>query len=224
LPAAQLNRYPKTQMGLTLGIGELVLASEEDDLEFLDECRARFALLSQVLMEHGLPAHAEPENFEFPPSQCSIVSFPYSRLRYLRRFAAHVLGSRGRVPPLLEEDNDPTTDPIVERLNTPEYHLIYHSDCEGYYVPIDFPQVIVDERVTGLMIGSTYRLLDELSRIAPFLEIKLDNGKLSDRDAQKLNTEILKGSGEFVAEKLAWFALYDAARQSLLCKSAIVFG
>jgi hypothetical protein len=26
-------------------------------------------------------------------------------------------------------------------------HPIHHPDCEGYYVPVDFGQVIVDERL-----------------------------------------------------------------------------
>src|SRR3569833_2181725 len=40
-------------------------------------------------------------------------------------------------------------------------HLIHHSDCEGYYVPVDFEQVLTDERLPGGYLGSSMRLLTE---------------------------------------------------------------
>jgi hypothetical protein len=50
-------------------------------------------------------------------------------------------------------------------------HLIHHSDCEGYYVPVDFGQVIVDERLAGGYLGSSVRLLAETRRIAAALDL-----------------------------------------------------
>ncbi len=48
-------------------------------------------------------------------------------------------------------------------------HLIHHSDCEGYYVPVEFGPVLVDEELSGGALGSSVRLLAELRALAEAL-------------------------------------------------------
>jgi hypothetical protein len=44
-----------------------------------------------------------------------------------------------------------------------ESHLLCHSDCAGYYLPIDFDDIIVDNkgknRIAGDILCSSYRHL-----------------------------------------------------------------
>lgn len=50
-------------------------------------------------------------------------------------------------------------------------HLVNHSDCEGYYLPVDFPQPTwistTREPESALSIGSSQRLLEELCEMLP---------------------------------------------------------
>ena len=67
--------------------------------------------------------------------------------------------------------------------------------------------------------------MDELVRIAPHLGIRLNDGILSDDDAEELSRQILNDdAGDYATEKMVWFALFDAAEQSIEYRSAILFG
>jgi len=80
-------------------------------------------------------------------------------------------------PDPLEKAHGAVDDPLLKKAYTtfpgepagPFDHLIYHSDCEGYYVPADFLQVIIDERLAGGQLGSSVRLLAETRYIAAAL-------------------------------------------------------
>ena len=209
-------------MGLTIGIGELVLAAAEGDPESLDSINAAFDAVSAVLEEHGLTRHVEPSDFEIPLSRSPIESFPYSRLHCLRRFAAHVWKT-GKVPGPVTGDQCASDDSVLETMYSPKYHLLYHSDCEGFYVPVDFATVIVDERIRGHALGSSHRLMKELLQLAPYLQIALNDGSLGKSECEKLMQIILEGTDPYVAEKTVWLSLFDAAEQSLRMGSAIVF-
>ena len=123
----------------------------------------------------------------------------------------------------MPEGSKPTDDPIVEE----EYqnmtsHLLCHSDAEGFYAPIDFQDVIADDRLVGGLLGSSFRLRDELIEIAPALGISLQNGQLSDEEADAVNAGTEDGMPLSI-EKMAWIALYEAARLSIQHKTAICF-
>ena len=101
--------------------------------------------------------------------------------------------------------------------------MLCHSDAEGFYVPIDFPEVLIDERIAGAYLGSSVRLAHELVLVAPALEIELDrDGTLTPQEAQRLYALTEKEDGLF-RELTGWLDLYEAARLSLAQKSAIVF-
>jgi hypothetical protein len=74
----------------------------------------------------------------------------------VRRAAVH-LAEAGSLPSWLEEALRASDDPLLKKAYAgfpgqsawPFNHLVHHSDCEGYYVPADFGQVIVDERLAA---------------------------------------------------------------------------
>jgi hypothetical protein len=104
-------------------------------------------------------------------------------------------------------------------------HLICHSDIEGYYVPIDFDEVLLDddeEIAGGGLVGSSQRLLAELQAVAPALGIVLDGGRLPDEEAERISADVHE-EGELWIEKGVWLDLFEAARLSLQHGSAIVF-
>lgn len=74
-------------------------------------------------------------------------------------------------------------------------HLLCHSDCEGFYLPVDFEVVLIDsqdqDRIPGGLLGSSYRLRDELLAIAPALGITVSDGELADAEGDRLNHEVV---------------------------------
>ncbi len=65
-------------------------------------------------------------------------------------------------------------------------------------------------------------LQNELVAVAPALGIRLENGQLSDQEADKLNREIEAQSPLWI-EEVVWFSLFEAARLSIEHKAAICF-
>ena len=103
--------------------------------------------------------------------------------------------------------------------------LLCHSDSEGFYLPLDLPEVVFsneDDDLVGGMLGSSQRLRDELRRVAPALGIALVDGELADAEAARINA-IAKADGPMWHEHAAWIALFEAARLRIAYKTAIVF-
>lgn len=121
---------------------------------------------------------------------------------------------------------DPSEDPAVDdALSDMESHLICHSDAEGLYVPVDFDEVLYaepDQKLPGGILGSSYRLLDELVLVAPALGIELADGELSDQEAERIGRLIDADQG-LHREYVSWLRLYESARLSIAHKTAIVF-
>ena len=128
----------------------------------------------------------------------------------------------------VEDGVDPSEDPVVEDvLYSSQSHLVCHSDAEGFYVPVDFDEVLYsepdgDEQLAGGMLGSSYRLLDELVLVAPALGISLVDGQLSDAEAERIGKLIDADQGLY-REYVSWLRLYESARLSIAHKTAIVF-
>jgi len=178
-------------MGLGLEVGmlaDLRVNDEEGYEHFLSE----FRKINQYLQRAGLPQHHEPEDCEI----WSCDMYGYSGLHYLRRLAAH-LDLTGEIP--APGDREVLEDPILKRYyrsatrargnNLMRFwgfsrvhqrgfdHLILHSDAEGYYLPIDFADVLFPNKARGTMegmVGSSVRLLRECERIATVLGIPPD--------------------------------------------------
>ena len=213
-------------MGLAVGVG--VLASLlENDQEGADWLEEGFASANLLLEEEGLPKHAEPRTFKTPALRASIRSFPYSFIHYVRRAYAHRSANPAWMACPLDHDVDPSADPLVEdELDMMCSHLICHSDAEGFYLPIDFSDVLFagpeDSSLPGGMVGSSYRLLEELKVVAPALGIRLNDGRLPDNEAARINELVCSGEGIY-RELCSWLALYEAACLSIELKTAIVF-
>jgi len=215
-------------MGLAISVGRLADFLEHDP-EGAEWFEGDFDIVNQVLAAADLPPHAEPR--ELPPLdlRASLRGFPYSFIHYLRRAYAHCVVSPGWTATPVADDVDPSEDPAIQAaLDVVESHLICHSDAEGFYVPVDFEDVLFseseseDEALTGGMLGSSYRLRDELVQVAPALGITLIDGQLSDEEAARVNALAVKDEG-LHREYATWMLLYEMARLSIAHKTAIVF-
>jgi hypothetical protein len=212
-------------MGLAISVGILadLMKNDAEGARFFIK---QFQLLNEVLRENNLPEHHEPETLAKLHLPESFGSFPYSFLHYLRRVAAYSFRDKNWVAEDFPSNEDPTEDDVLDsEMMMFESHLLCHSDCEGFYVPVDFSEVIFDDpkgkRILGGMLGSSHQLMKEIVQIAPSLEINLIDGKLSDADAEKLNS--IEDGDKLFREKIVWLTLFEASRLSIKHKTAIVF-
>jgi len=197
----------------------------ENDAEGADWLRESFNSVNAVLAERKLPPHHEPETLPLLDNRAALGSYPYSFLHHLRRVAAYAAEFPGWRAKPFPESSDPAADPLVDKhAGFMESHLLCHSDCEGFYLPIEFNKVIVDDedRILGGMLGSSFVLLKELQAAAPALDIRLVNGQLSDEEAQKINSAVEAESPLWI-EKAVWLSLFEAARLSIQHRTAVCF-
>src|SRR5262249_26330785 len=122
---------------------------------------------------------------------------------------------------------DPVADPLVDRELSVlmDSHLICHSDGDGFYVPIDFPEPLYDDRETGSIgpVGSSPQALEGLLQVAPPPEISLKKGVLSDREAERIATEDEKDHPLWI-EHRAWLRLFERFRASVAHNAVVTFG
>lgn len=213
-------------MGLAVSLG--VLASGPDaDPEGAEWLRKNFRQVNRVLAAHGLPSHVEPEILPDFPYRGQPLSFPYSWLHYLRRAVAFARQAPDQFSPIQEDANPAADERIDEELSVyMDSHLICHSDCEGFYVPIDFPDPLYDDLEEGLpggILGSSQRALHEVVQAAPLIGIPIQGGNLSNEEARKIAEEP-DGSNPFWIERKVWLTMFEAFRHSIEYKCAVVFG
>lgn len=212
-------------MGLSVQVG-LLAGLLESDPEGAEWFREELARINRLLSGNGLPLHMEPRELPQLASRSPLDGYPYGFLHRLRRVAARRLEDPDweAMPPA--DGEDPAEDAAVdEEQGLMRSHLICHSDVEGYYVPIDFDEVLLDdseEIAGGGLVGSSQRLLAELQAVAPALGIVLEGGRLTDEEAERISGEVHE-EGELWIEKGVWLDLFEAARLSLQHGSAIVF-
>jgi hypothetical protein len=210
-------------MGLAVSTGVLadLLANDSEGAGWM---RKQVAVVNAILAAEGLPLHEEPVVSGGTRARRHIASFPYSFLHYLRRAFARVREGLSLEP--VKPDEDPAEDAAIEDVaSMMDSHLVCHSDAEGFYVPLEFREVIFDTETRGLpggMLGSSVRLLAELVEVAPALGIAMRDGRLGDDEAAKLADED-ETSGPYWHERLVWLALYENARVSIANKSLLVF-
>jgi hypothetical protein len=198
----------------------------ENDPDSAERLREGFAAANKVLAANRIPLHSEPESLPQLRDRCSLHGYPYSFLHYLRRAYAHRKADPSWLAKPLPPGAEPTNDPVLRtEYQREESHLLTHSDAEGFYLPVDFKDVLSDsgEGVPGEVIGSSFRLFDELVFVAPALGIRLQESVLPDDQAEQIN-ELLETEEELHIEKVVWLSLFEAARLSIQHKSAIVFG
>jgi hypothetical protein len=212
-------------MGLGVSVGALAWLKTAD-AEGYEWVSKQLAIVNTVLAANNLAPHHEPD--ELPPlqSRALLDGFPYSFLHYLRRVYANVSQNPKWVPVEAANGEDPSADPAIDRELSVRMssHLICHSDAEGFYVPVNFADVLYDDQMAGGMLGSTQTLMRELASIAPALGIALSaSGELSDAEAERING-VTDDDGPWYRELTVWLTLYEACRLSLQHKTAISFG
>jgi hypothetical protein len=211
-------------MGLSVEVGMLADLLENDE-EGAEWFRDSIEAVNAVLLENNLPPHREPDQLPPHENRTLVGSYPYSFLHFLRRVAAHVAENPGWIAIPFPESSDPTEDPILSKqMSRMKSHLLCHSDCEGFYVPIDFAEVIVDkdDRLPGGMLGSSFALMNELVSIAPALGVRLEDGQLGDDEVRRID-ESINAEAPLWIEKAVWQSFFEAARISLQFGTAISF-
>jgi hypothetical protein len=215
-------------MGLSIAVG--VLASNREDKEACAHLRRDFKEVNRLLKSSKLPLHKEPAKLpRLDYRKRSVIGQPYDNLHHLRRAVAYAMRGHTKLPDFGEDD--PLADAMYDRvLGNSESHLICHSDCEGFYVPIDFVKPLYDNLkdsdphcIVGGILGSSQGAMRELVHVAPLLGIRLRNGKLSDREFARLDA-LSHGESSLATAVHVWLSFYDAARLSIEHQTAIVFG
>ncbi len=211
-------------MGLVLSVGYLAEMKElEEAAEGVASFRRQLDRLNAFLRKKGLPEHVEPEGQLPIRHRGQLNSFPYSGTHHLRRAVAYARRAPEEFA-TIDRKKDPARDYYVDAVSCDfDCHLICHSDCEGYYVPIDFPDPLFSDKedgIPGCMVGSSQRLLAELVQAAPLLGITLDaDGRLSDAEAATLGE---LDDHKYERERAFWFAYYVVAQVSVDHKSLVV--
>lgn len=213
-------------MGLNIVVG--ILAEAED--EYAGYVRAQFAVIGELLDRAGAGPWAEPELNARDVLEGDM--WGYSGLHTVRRLAVH-LAETGTLPDPLEEAHRAADDPLLRKAYTefpggtagPFDHLINHSDCEGYYVPVDFEQVIADDSLAGGYLGSSVRLLAETRRIATALGLPEDLDPDSEEvfDACGADTPPAEGWHRYGIESYGCLRLIHAAKHSIATGAVIAF-
>jgi len=228
-------------MGLALEVGILADLKSADPEGYAD-FTAMFSAVNELLGNSNLPDHLEP-------TECDVWSgemVGYSGLHYLRRLAARLdAGESLPEPGARGNSSNRILDAYFNAYLGKESgflsrrfrkwwqfdrqfdHLIIHSDAEGFYLPSDFPDVLVgtDNTVPGGMVGSAPRLLEELERLASVLEIPNELHSQSDELWDAADSQ---GEGEFPweqygIESYSCVVLREGCRECLRIGAALVF-
>jgi hypothetical protein len=207
-------------VGLAISVGDFA-AMHRDDPESAEWFENQIHQINTVLVQHGHVEHVEPLDVPELEYNC-VTSFPYSFLHYLRRaYARKALGKA--ITPVAGDDLSEEDDADVERVTEAcQSHLLYHSDCEGFYIPIDFPAPLVDDDITGGALGSTQGLLREILTVAPDLGIVMDGSDLS--EISRVDLEACDEAHPFYIERIVWQTLYENCKLSMKYGSLISFG
>jgi hypothetical protein len=186
-------RYLRRELPLSLNVSVGYLAD-------LRECNPgdptvgrEYAAIRRILKKHGIEGYEEPEQLD--NGWCACVT-PSNGIAFLQRFASYfpldddATADEWPVPGDDETMGNPLEDDMYEDAVSllechPFQHLILHSCRHGYWVPVDFPDVIFPGRRTGIdMLGSSVRLLKECDELAKLLRLprglKFDDPDLLD--------------------------------------------
>ncbi|WP_067137045.1 hypothetical protein [Microtetraspora malaysiensis] len=219
-------------MGLAISVGIIAGLVGLDD-EGVVNFQSRLGGLSAALAGEGI-VWREPDGPPGVEMRPHIGGFPYSCLHYLRRVFALVDNDQPVTPARGADDIDRDQRWVESSSVLFDSHLLCHSDCAGYYVPVDFEDVVFLPESSGVdgggMVGSSVRLLRELCRCVPALGIRLDpsasaagadtGGVLPDAEAARV---FALPPEDFATETMVWLTLFEACRVSVLSGHAVVF-
>ncbi|MGH7297815.1 MAG: hypothetical protein ACRELB_22945, partial [Polyangiaceae bacterium] len=133
------------------------------------------------------------------------------------------------VPRIVRASQGAFRESFVSRMTSPRHHLLHHSPWEGFFVPVDFPEVLEDDELPGGSLGSSVRLREELVRIAAPLGISIEGGVLPRAEMLRVRdagvTKVGGGLWRIDAECVplqTWLTLYSAANHSVRYGAALV--
>lgn len=178
-----------------------------------------------------LEATLVPEGFHF---RCRQTEIQVDYFLQLQKLFAFVKVNEMEKTKLEEID---IRDCMDEAMEMNQYHVLCHA-TEGYYLPLLFkgpPGFDTEGKVKGGWIGSSIRLMNELMELVIPLNISLRpmEGKMKRGGGFTVSQEWIDGLYDstrnktkedelFYKEKLAWFAMYEAARWSIELNTAMV--
>jgi hypothetical protein len=117
------------------------------------------------------------------------------------------------------------------RAKPPFQHLLWHSDCEGFYLPRRFEDVVLDKANPqraglGAMVGSASMLLDECESLANSLALPAGLDPDSDEVLDAAENPVADGPiwKRFGVESFGVLRLIEGCRSSLSNNAALVFG
>jgi hypothetical protein len=229
-------------MGLKLEVG--ILADLKGrDADGFEAHSAALERLSAHLVLIGLEAHVEPMD----AAVWSAEMIGYTGLYDLRRIAAHLDCDQPLPAPSAREaakdqflegyyaELKGKLSNALKRLvgSAPQFrrqfdHLIEHGDAEGYYLPIDFSNVLYlapELRIPGGMVGSVPRLSAELDRIARALEIPDSLAAESEELWQASDSPPAEGPlwKRYGRESFGCVVLREGCRRAMAANAALVF-
>ncbi|MGW5106688.1 hypothetical protein [Nocardia sp. NPDC004123] len=195
---------------------------DPDDREFLEYLDSQLRAFNELLAIEGLPALTRPAVRGTAETRDRTTGIPYAFLHHLRSAYARACTYPDQPLKLVETEEDHrVADEAVEELGyTLASHLICHSDCEGYYLPIEFGEPLYGEDldIDGGLVGSTPALLRELVYVSPHLGINIVDGVLSDAEITRIYAEqgdYLDNPHPFYRERETWIHLFEVARVSI---------
>lgn len=211
---------------ICVGLPPEVREGEPEYLEYFD---GQVEAVNGVLDSFGLPEYQEPFDIEEERTyECEL--YDDSGLHRLRRVAAH-LALKGELPP--PGDEAAADDAVLgdyhkifdasfaqgHAAGMPFQHLVVHADAEGYYLPVEFEEVITPDaslEIAGGTLGSSHALLRECQELARALEIPED---LSPDDEALWEAADNQGedAGEGGDEGAAKWERYAVESQTCLC-------
>lgn len=243
-------------MGLTIEVGILadLLAHDPDGVASVE---AEFDVMNQALSEKGFTLHAEPatgavwsadlmgqyglhalrevaglvwQEKPLPRAQLLDGSETPGADALLATFLEHLSG-KGNITlvgralrSFFKAKEKPKLPPFV--------HLVVHSDCDGYYVPVEFELPLIPKHPAGETehlwpLGSVLRLEKEINLLAKHLDLPVEmNG---DDDALKTYLDSPNQAPDapmWQAQPIAahsCLVLREACHQSLVTGAAITF-
>jgi len=144
------------------------------------DVRKEFDAVARILRKRKIQGYKEPEQLD--DGWCARVT-PSNGIAFLQRFASYFPLDDDATADEWPTPGDPETmdNPLEDEMYYdacsmlefhPFQHLILHSCRDGYWVPVDFPDVIFPGRRTGInMLGSSVRLLKECDELAALLKL-----------------------------------------------------
>lgn len=221
-----LKTYRGLTMSLEITVGLLYLLSNIGEYEGLNYYKDMFNDINKVLKRHNIDTYKEPINLK--REEIFYFQIKYSVVASLKKLAAYIALNEVLPSPNYQNKN------IIEQYMKEKKHkhsfdhLILHSDCDGFYVPVQFNEIVLLEpslNIEGTIIGSSYKLIKECELIANFLGLPLDLDLESEEideifESENLGPERWK---EYIVESFACLVLYNAARRSICLGASVVF-